>query len=385
MVIYVRTRHEPERAATSKDVYGTIPQSPYRRNIVLVESMIAARLHRIGTNFTIDRVNVSTIGDNDVLVEVKACGLCHSDMNYRDGVAPVGKLPITLGHEIAGVISKTGFRVKGVHEGDRVVVHYVVSCGRCSFCRSGLENYCLHYRMIGKDIDGGFAEYVKVPARSIVKLPKTLPFEQAALMGCAVPTAYHALKRSRIQPGDVAVIFGIGGVGIHAVQLATRVFKAKMVVAVDVLDWKLRMAKELGATAIVNAAKQDVPKAISRITGGKFGNVVVDFVCHNRTMKQAIASGGKGGRIVFVGITNDSLQITPYKTLLGSELEIIGVDDHLYSDMTKLIQLIRRRRISLSRSVTHTVTLDAINHGFEILASRREKAVRIVMVNDNES
>jgi D-arabinose 1-dehydrogenase-like Zn-dependent alcohol dehydrogenase len=351
----------------------------------LVKSMIAARLHRVGTKFTIDRVNVPTIGEDDVLVEVKACGLCHSDMNYRDGVAPVGKLPITLGHEIAGVISKTGSRVKGVDEGDRVVVHYVVSCGRCSFCRSGFENYCLHYRMIGKDIDGGFAEYVKVPARSIVKLPEALPFEQAALMGCALPTAYHALKRGRIQPGDLVVIFGIGGVGIHAVQLAARVFKAKMVVAVDVLDWKLRMAKELGARAIVNAAKQDVPKAIGRITGGKFGNVVLDFVCHNRTMKQAIASAGKGGRIVFVGITNDSLQITPYKTLLGSELEIIGVDDHLYSDMTKLIQLIRGRRISLSRSVTHTVRLDALNHGFEILESNREKAVRIVMVKNRES
>jgi propanol-preferring alcohol dehydrogenase len=237
--------------------------------------------------------------------------------------------------------------------------------------------------MIGKDIDGGFAEFVKVPARSIVKLPAALPFEQAALMGCAVPTAYHALKRGRVQQGDVVVIFGIGGVGIHAVQLAARVFKAKMVIAVDVLDWKLNLARQLGADAAVNAARQDVPKAISKITEGKFGNVVVDFVCHNRTMKQAIASAGKGGRIVFVGITKDSLRITPYKTLLGSELEIIGVDDHLHSEMIELIQLIHDRRISLSRSVTHTVTLDTINYGFEILQSKREKPVRIVMTKNN--
>lgn len=291
----------------------------------MAESMIAARLHRIGAKLSVDAVNVPTIGQYDVLVDVKACGLCHSDMNYRDGVAPVGKMPITLGHEIAGVVAKTGVKVRGLRERDRVLVHYIVSCGSCSYCRSGLENYCIHYRMIGKDIDGGFAEFVKVPARSVLKLPGKLSFPQAALMGCAVPTAYHALKRGRVQEGDVVVVFGIGGVGIHAVQLASEVFKAKMVIAVDVLDWKLKLARGLGAKAIVNASRQDVPRAVARITGGKLSNVAVDFVCHNMTMKQAITSSGKGGRVVFVGITRDSLQITPYKTLLGSELEIIGV------------------------------------------------------------
>lgn len=351
----------------------------------MAESMIAVRLHQIGASLSVDRIDIPTIGHSDILVDVRACGLCHSDMNYRDGVAPVGKMPITLGHEIAGIVAKTGGRVRGLRERDRVIVHYIVSCGKCSFCRSGLENYCIHYRMIGKDIDGGFAEFVKVPARSIVKLPEELPFEQAALIGCAVPTAYHALKRGRVLQGDVVVIFGIGGVGIHAVQLAAEVFKAKIVIAVDVLDWKLKLARELGATAIVNAAKQDVPKAISRITGGNFVNVAVDFVCQNRTMKQAIASSGKGGRVVLVGITKDSLQITPYETLLGNELEILGVDDHLRSEMIELIQFIRERRISLSRSVTHTVRLDGINRGFEILRSKRQKVVRIVMTKNNES
>ena len=351
----------------------------------MAESMIAVRLHRIGAGLNVDRVKVPTVGQSDVLVDVKACGLCHSDMNYRDGVAPVGKMPITLGHEIAGVVAKTGVNVSEIREHDRVLVHYIVSCGRCSFCRGGLENYCVHYRMIGKDIDGGFAEFVRVPARSIVKLPASLPFEQAALMGCAVPTAYHALKRGRVRRGEVVVIFGIGGVGIHAVQLATKIFKARMVIAVDVLDWKLKLAREIGADAVVNAAKQDVPKAIGKITGGNLGDVIVDFVCHNKTMKQAVASGGKGGRIVFVGITKDSLQITPYKTLLGSELELIGVDDHLYSEMIELVQIVHDRRISLSRSVTHTVPLYAINYGFEILRSRREKAVRVVMTRGDAS
>ena len=351
--------------------------------MAMTQSMMAARLHRIRGKLTVDQVNVPTIGQSDVLVDVKACGLCHSDMNYRDGIAPVGKMPITLGHEIAGVVARKGARVTGIREHDRVLVHYIVSCGKCSFCRSGLENYCIHYQMIGKDVDGGFAEYVKVPARSMVKLPSTLPFEQAAIMGCAVPTAYHALKRGRLREGEVVVIFGTGGVGIHAVQLAAKIFKASMVIAVDVLDWKLNLARQIGANAVVNAAKQDVPRAINKITAGKLGNVIVDFVCQSRTMKQAIASAGKGGRVVFVGISKDSLRITPYKTILGSELEIIGVDDHLHSEMIELIRFVREGRISLSRSVTHTVRLDDVNHGFELLRSRSERAVRIVMTRNS--
>ena len=344
--------------------------------------MIAARLHRVGSKLSVDRVDVPTIGEMDVLVDVKASGICHSDINYRDGIAPVGKLPITLGHEIAGLVAKTGAKVRRIRKGDRVLVHYIVSCGRCSFCRSGFENYCAHYRMIGKDIDGGFAEFAKVPARSIVKMPEALRFEQAAMMGCAVSTAYHALKRGRVKPGDIVVILGIGGLGMHAVQLAAKVFKAKMVIAIDVVDWRLRLAKDLGAEAIVNAAKYDAPKTVDKITEGEFGNVVVDFVGHRRTMEQAIASTGKGGRVVLVGISRDYLRLRPYETILGKELEIIGVNDHLHSELDELVQFVDAGRINLSRSVTHRVTLNNINSGFEILESRREKAVRVVMVAD---
>jgi len=356
-----------------------------RVSIVLNEWMIAARMHRIGAELRVERVKVPTINDGEVLVNVRASGICHSDINYRDGIAPVGKLPITLGHEIAGVVVRTGARVKGIREGERALLHYIKSCGRCSFCRSGFENYCNRYQMIGKDVDGGFAEFAKIPARNIVKIPEALPYEQAAIMGCAVPTAYHALKRGRVHPGNVVVILGVGGLGIHAVQLATRIFKAGTVVAVDVLDWKLRLAKRLGAKVTVNANNDDVSEIISRVTDGKFGDVVLDFVGHRKTIEQAIASTGKGGRVVIVGISRDSLEITPYKTIIGRELEIIGVDDHLNSELDELVKLVRAEKISLSRSITHKVTLNTINHGFKILESTRERALRIVVVKDAES
>jgi alcohol dehydrogenase, propanol-preferring len=346
----------------------------------MTEWMVAARLHKIGGKLSIDRVRVPTISDDEVLVHIKASGICHSDINYRNGIAPVGKLPITLGHEIAGVIARTGTKVKGLGIGDKVLVHYVASCGRCAYCRTGRENYCVHYRMIGKDLDGGFAEYVKVPARSILKLPDALPFEQAAIMGCAVPTAYHALTRGRVAPQDTVVVFGVGGLGLHAVQLADKVFKAGQVISVDIHDWKLKLARSFGAKETINARNQNVVEKIRKITHGTFGDVVLDFVGHSNTIEQAISSVGMGGRMVLIGIGAKSMQLSPYRTLIGKEMEVMGVDDHLRTELEELIKLVRTERIDLSQSVTHTIALEDVNRGLGILEANRENVIRIVAI-----
>jgi propanol-preferring alcohol dehydrogenase len=340
--------------------------------------MVAARLHAIHEQLSIDQVSVPDIAPDEVLVDVMASGICHSDINYRNGIAPVGKLPITLGHEISGNIARTGTKVKEFRSGDRVLVHYIISCGRCVYCRTGRENYCADYRMIGKDVDGGFAEYVKVPARSILKLPRRFPFEQAAIMGCAVPTAYHALQRGRVKQGDTVVLFGVGGLGLHAVQLAAKAFKAGLIIAVDLQDWKLKQARSFGAKETVNAANQNVSEAIRKATDGRFADVVVDFVGHEATVEQAISSVGKGGRMVLVGIGAKSIHLSPYETIIGKEMEVVGVDDHLKTELIQLVKLVRDRRLNLSRSVTHKVALADINSGFEILESNRENVIRIV-------
>lgn len=342
------------------------------------DSMNAARLQRIGGKLIVDRIRVPTILSVDVLVRVRAAGICHSDINYRKGVAPVGKLPITLGHEIAGTVAKTGRKVKGLRVGDRVLVHYIVSCGRCAYCNANQENYCVKYQMVGKDVDGGFAEYVRVPARSIVKLPESIPFDQGAVIGCAVPTAYHALRRARVRPGDTVVVFGVGGLGIHAVQLAAKIFKAGTVVGIDLATRKLKEAKRVGARETVNPSTQDVVKAVHRITDGKLADVVLDLVGVNQTIGQGIDCVGKGGRFALVGIGAKSMQISPYKTIIGKEMEIIGVDDHLKTELVQLVKLVRSRKLDLSRSVTHRVRLEDINSGFEILEDSSEDPIRVV-------
>ncbi|MGA2783177.1 MAG: zinc-binding dehydrogenase [Candidatus Bathyarchaeia archaeon] len=345
--------------------------------------MIAARMHRIGDRLTIDRVEIPSVTSQDVLVKVRASGICHSDLNYRGGIAPVGRLPITLGHEIAGIVEKKGKKVSELFEGDRVLVHYIISCKRCRYCKTGLENYCSEYQMIGKDVDGGFAEYVRVPANSIVKLPKTIPFEQAAIMGCAVATAYHALRRGRVRRRDVVMIIGVGGLGMHAVQLASKIFKAGLVIAVDLVDWKLKMSKSFGSSEVVNVSNQNLTDVVAKITDGKFADVVLDFVGHKSTIDNGITCLGKGGRMVLVGIGAKSMKVSPYSTIIGREIEIVGVDDHLKTELLELVRLVRSGGLDLSRSVTHRVGLEDVNHGFEILESGREHVVRVVTVNEH--
>jgi 2-desacetyl-2-hydroxyethyl bacteriochlorophyllide A dehydrogenase len=340
--------------------------------------MRAARLHRIGSEPIIDRVKVSRPGAREVLVDVRASGLCHSDINYRDGIAPVAKLPITLGHEIAGVVAEKGSQVKSVKEGDRVLVHYISSCGRCVYCRSGRENYCLKYLMIGKDVDGGFAEYVRVPATSIVKLPESIPFEQGAIMGCAVPTAYHALKRARLHQKETVVVIGTGGLGMHALQLAKRTFKSGRTIAVDRFRWKLDKARSFGATDTINASTHDVLSAVEKITSKQFADVVLDFVGSERTIQLGVNCVGKGGRLVLVGIGAKTVQVSPYRTIIGKEMEIIGVNDHLRTDLTRLVSLVRSRKLDLTHSVTHRIPLEDINRGFSILEGEDEKPIRVV-------
>lgn len=342
--------------------------------------MIAARLHRIGEKLSIDDVRIPTVGADDVLVDVRAAGICRSDINYRDGIAPVRKLPITLGHEIAGVVAKVGDKAKVVKEGDRVCVHYILSCGSCVFCRSGRENYCVEYRMMGKDVDGGFAEYVKVPARSIVKLPDAVAFEHGAILGCAVSTAFHALRRGRVQVGDTVVIFGVGGLGAHAVQLAAKVFKARKVIAVDLYNEKLRVAKKLGASHVVNAAERNPAEDVRRVTDGRSADVVLDFVGHDRTIGEAIDCVGKGGRLVLVGIGAKTMQISPYHTIIGKEMELVGVNDHLKTELTQLVRLVGARKIDLSSSVTHTVSLEDANRGIQILEENIGNPIRVAVV-----
>ncbi len=342
--------------------------------------MKAARLHKIGEELRIDTVKMPQVGASDVLVKVKASGICHSDLNYRGGVGAVARLPITLGHEIAGIIAEIGDQVQDVAREERVCVHYVLGCGNCAYCKDGKENLCVKYQMVGKDVDGGFAEYIKVPARNVLKLSETIPFEQGAILGCAVSTAFHALKRGGVCAGDTVLIYGVGGVGAHAVQLAAKTFHAGKVIALDIREEKLKLAKKLGAHEVVNVSKSDPVKRTKKITDQRLADVVLESTGLKGTIQNAIDCLGKGGRLVMVSIGTEEITVSPYKTIIGKEIALIGANDHLKSELAQLIDLVGSGKIDLSSSITHRLSLGDINEGFEILCKGIGNPLRVVLV-----
>jgi len=342
--------------------------------------MRAVRLHSVGEPLSVDEVPPPPVGPGEVLVDIKASGVCHSDLNYRDGVGTVGHLPIILGHEIAGVVDQIGEGVEGFEVGDRVLVHYVLSCGGCRYCSLGKENLCERYAMIGKDVDGGFAEYIAVPARNLVKLPEGLPFEQGAILGCAVSTPLHALRRAQLKPGEVVVVYGVGGLGVHAVQLASRVYGAGLMVAVDVAEYKLELAKRLGADVVVNPLHEDPVERVREETDGRMADVVVELVGKRETIMKGIECVGRGGRMVLVGIGLEEITLSPYRTIIGKEMELIGVNDHLKSELYQLVDLIASGRLDLSASITHRLAPEEANRALEILEHKLGNPVRVVLV-----
>lgn len=319
--------------------------------------MKAVRLIQPGKPLEMQEIPIPTIGPGDILVKVKAAGICHSDAHYRAGTSLVDPLPLTLGHEVSGVVEETGVQVKGIKRGDRVCLHYMVTCGHCVFCNQGNEQFCTSGKMIGKYTDGGYAEYISIPERSAFLLPDEIPFEQGAIMMCSSATSLHALKKARLQTGETVAIFGVGGLGVSAIQLAWAA-GAQEVLAVDIRDHKLEVARSLGATP-VNASLNDPVEEIMRLTQGKGVDVALELVGLPLTMKQATRSLAIKGRAALVGISSESFSITPYHELINKEAEVIGVSDHLAQELPLLIEWVRQEKLNLSSVVTSTVPLEA--------------------------
>lgn len=340
--------------------------------------MRTVRLIHPGKPLEERQIDLPVVSADDVLIEVRAAGICHSDAHYRAGRIPAGPLPLTLGHEVAGVVAETGAAVSGLRAGDRVCVHYLAFCGVCESCRQGQEQFCSTGAMIGKDRDGGYAEDLLMPAMSVLPLPDEIPFEAGAVLMCSWSTALHALHKSRLKAGESVAIFGIGGLGIAAVQLA-RILGAGEVYAVDIKPGKLALAEQYGAVP-VNAASADPVQALMAQTDGRGVDVAVELIGLPLTISQAVKSLGLLGRAVVAGVTEKSVEIAPYADLITGERELIGVSDHLSGELEQLLEWARTGWIDLSAVVTRTVALDAaaINHTLDRLESFSDD-VRVVI------
>lgn len=272
--------------------------------------MKTIRLTAVGSPLKEQEIEIPSLGAAEVLVRIRAAGICHSDAHYRAGVSPVSRLPITLGHEVAGVVEETGAAVRNFKPGDRVCLHYLVTCGECAFCRANNEQFCSHAEMIGKHRDGGYAEIIAVPERSVFRLPDDIPFDQGAVMMCSSATSLHALRKARLQAGETVAVFGVGGLGISAIQLA-KVLGAVQVFAIDINAHKLGLAAGFGAVPI-DAAAGDPVAQLREATQGRGVDVAVELVGLPQTMKQAVQSLAILGRAALVGLTQESFEVAPY-------------------------------------------------------------------------
>jgi propanol-preferring alcohol dehydrogenase len=365
--------------------------------------MKAVRLTAVGQPLEMQEIPMPAVGPLDVLVQVRAAGICHSDVHYRAGVSPAGPLPLTLGHEVSGVVARVGELVSGWRPGDRACLHYLATCGHCAYCRRSQEQFCAAGQMIGKHRDGGYAEYIAVPATSVFPLPAEIPFEFGAVMMCSSATALHALRKGRLAAGESVAVFGAGGLGMSAIQLA-RALGALAVFAVDLDTGRLALAERLGAIP-VQAGRTDSPGVdstpssareatssldqdcqscadeIRRLTGGCGVDVALDFVGVATTLRPAIASLAPFGRAVAVGLGDQPVPIYPYQEIINREAEIIGCSDHLASEIPLLTELVRRGSLDLAPVVTDVIPLgaDAINATMDRLERYGAGGVRTVI------
>lgn len=342
-----------------------------------MNTMRAAQLTEPGKPLQLVEVPVPKPKPGEILLKVKAAGICSSDLHYQDGRSKVTKIPITLGHEVAGEVVECGEGVKGIKNGDRACLFYLITCGICMACCTGNDNYCDEAKMLGKNTDGGFAEYLAVPARNAFSFPESIPFSQAALLTDAVATPFHALTRARVKTGDSVLIIGIGGLGLHAVQIA-KIMGAGQVIAMDLDQEKLDLALKVGATAVVNPRHDNAVDRVASLTGSG-ADVAAELIGLPATIRQAIDCTAVGGRTVIVGICPEEVGISPYHDLLLTERTLLGSADQSRVDFPVIIELAAQNRLDMSYSVTRELPLEEINQGLEMLRKKEENLVRLVI------
>ena len=290
----------------------------------MTKTMKAAVLHKIGHPLVIEDIPVPEPGHGDVLIKVKACGVCHSDLHAVEGDwTPLPNLPLIPGHEATGHVAAVGAGVDSLKLGDIVGVPWLYSaCGHCEFCLSGMETICKAAEATGYSKPGGYAEYMIAPAAFVGRIPDSADLFELAPILCAGVTTYRGLKRTGARPGQWLAVIGIGGLGHIAVQYARAM--GLRVAAIDVGDDKLDLARSLGAEVVVNAKEEDPAKAIQAKIGGAHAAVVTATA--TRAFEQAVMMLRPAGTVSYIGLPggkSDEIR-TSISAIVNGELSVRG-------------------------------------------------------------
>jgi acryloyl-coenzyme A reductase len=308
--------------------------------------MKALLVKEFGGPLVLEDVPVPQPAADETLIHVKACAVDQFDLTIRDGkFAMANKVPIILGHEIAGVVEALGADVTSVSVGDRVTSTLYLTCGKCRYCMTGRETICADFKgYVGIHTPGAYAEYTTVPAVNLVKIPESISFPAGSVLANAIGTPFHALtKRAQLQPGERIIVTGAGGgVGIHAVQLARMM--GAFVMAVDIGEEKLAFARELGAEIVFDASKGDFSATAREWTHGEGADVVLELV-GTATFDSSIKSLARAGRMVIVGShTGSELKASP-QAMIANEWEILGSRNVSKQELAEVVNLVAAGRI----------------------------------------
>jgi propanol-preferring alcohol dehydrogenase len=321
--------------------------------------MKALVLKEVGGPLVLEDVPRPQPAPGEALVRVRACGLGLTlvwNRNGRGGSS--GKLPRIIGHEIAGDVTEVGPSVDGFTPGDRVNVYYYLICGNCRWCNRGRDDLCDRQAgVVGRQIDGGLAEYVKLPVRNLCHIPPEVNYVDAAVTADAIATPVHVLReRAHLRAPDTVLVVGAGGgVGVHMVQMA-RVLGASQVIAVDITAEKLTLATQNGADAVINSAEVGFDEEVLRLTKGRGVDVVVEMVGVPATLERSLRSVGKGGRLVLVGTYDAKATLPVTQDSLRGECTITGSRYCARHELAEAVDLVAQGRIR--PTITRTCQLE---------------------------
>lgn len=352
--------------------------------------MRACVLPNPGDSLRIERLRDPVPGPGEVLIRVAACGVCHTDLHVMKAEVAF-PTPCVLGHEVSGTVVETGAGVDSVSAGDRVATSFIMPCGECAFCWRGEEELCERFfqlnRLRGHLYDdttrlfrsdgtpiamysmAGLAELAVVPTTAVFPLPDALPLNDSAILGCAMLTAYGAIRHvGDVRPGDTVAVVAAGGVGSAIVQLA-RLFGARTIIAIDIDDEKLIAATNLGATHVVNSTRESVGDVVREITAGRGVDVAFEALGHPTTFTTTLESLRDGGRAVVVGIAAAGLAGSiPLAPLTRRKISIHGsYGARPRTDMPVLIELAAAGRIDLTSMITKRFPLEETAAAYDLL------------------
>jgi len=326
-----------------------------------------------GKDIRIEDLPTPKIKDDEVLVRVKAVSICGSDLHAYRGVSKRRIPPLVMGHEFSGEIVKLGRTVNGLKEGERVVLEPVLSCGKCAMCQRGRSNICENIRLVGLHLSGAFSEYVPIPASKCHKLPDAVSFEEASLVE-PLAVAVHAVNLASLEKGEDIGILGSGAVGLMTLQVVNNIGAEKLF-AIDTLEYRLELAKKLGATTTINGKKEDPIKEVLAHGGV---NTVFEAVGHQKTVQQALSMVRKGGKVVIIGMLEAIMELDMLDVTV-KEIQIRGSYGYTTKDFKQALNLIVSKKVNVKPLITHVLPLNNIVKGFNILAEGKEKVIKVIL------